>query len=42
MGLSHLRIGNKAAAAQLFRQVLTKDPENEEARKYLQQSEAAS
>jgi Flp pilus assembly protein TadD len=40
MGLAHLRLGNKAAAAQLFRRVLELSPENEEVRGYLHQAEA--
>jgi TolA-binding protein len=41
MGLSHLRLGNKPAAAQMFRQVLQRDPDNEEVKGYLKQAEAS-
>ena len=41
MGLAHLRLGNRAAAAQLFRKVLEEEPGNEEVKGYLKQAEAS-
>ena len=40
MGLTHLRLGNKPAAAQLFRRALELNPGSEEVRGYLQQAES--
>jgi tetratricopeptide (TPR) repeat protein len=40
MGLAHLRLQNRHAAAQMFRKALAANPENGEAKLYLRQAEA--
>jgi cytochrome c-type biogenesis protein CcmH/NrfG len=40
MGLAHLRLGNKPAAAQIFRRMLALNPADEETRRYVQEAEA--
>ena len=42
MGLTHLRLQNRAAAAQFFRSAVEANPDNEEAKRYLQEAESST